>query len=1069
MTGKNRDTAGATLRLAVGVCLIGVTACLAPAGSAVPISIDMPADFNGGAWPTTFGVPFPKGALAPEAAVSLRVDGKPIITQTTPLATWDRDGRSVRWLLVDAQFTRAEAQGKVELAWGDAADSAPSPISVRRHKDGMVIDTGAARFDVATRGRFGINRITLANGDELVTPDHPVRFVIADHDGRRYEASGNRTEGGVVIEDHGPVRLALRSEGWYLSADDRPFCRHDIRLSFHAGSGLVRVLHTFIFTEHTDAAKVTDLAMTIPIKGTATTAAFGVDADNLSAAHVVKSPDALSLVQDYKTRWDLNWSLSAGADSQPLAAGARYGGWAALTGKHGGVTAALRDAWQNYPNQMEVRDNALIVHVWPGTGRPLDFSTRAILSVYGEDGIKNIDQFFKSQNKPYGRSIFDVPNNAMGLAKTHELWLDFTAGEFDAARSADVARQANTPVLAIADPAWNAASEALDLLHHRDPDSYPQVEAALDASFDRFVYWQRHHADYGWLDYGDVHADARGEAYIHKVAGGIIASPWRYWDSTHYGLPNSLWLLYLRSGERKYLQFAEANSRHCMDIDRCHHGNDVDRFTGTHYYCDWSIIQWGGAPPTYVMLTWYDRLDYMLQAYFLRGERRGLDVLREWGEAVDRFHGDPTKPFPLTMLPPRDIENARHFGPNMLNLLELYRVTWDERYLTHAKGFADALVTLTRLDEPGADLDPSSLSYIFDPMLAWWRFTGDDTFRRATLRLADTHLTKGSGQPNFAAAAAGFMMSGDTRYLDHGAAQLVLHASSIHVGDDAAKRGSMGAWASGIHPFATRTIPILLAAIERAPEAWKRENLPLMERSTALRMAGARHGTLYLEPATDAATPALLRLHLGHNQRGTLRDPRGEVLQVIEAPPTGNAIVEITLNPGATGVHTLTFDLRPTRSASDYIDRGFVSVIGATGVKYWTGPSTEDGRYCLFAPRLHFRVPAGVERFEIDVDTHTTWAAYAWHPVVHLYDAEGRIADTKEGPGAFKLTATVSPGQAGKAWSIGPLTEVSAPSANATWNKPMRDPAAHFPAFFKLPDGFAPIVSPRADMLPETP
>jgi len=78
----------------------------------------------------------------------------------------------------------------------------------------------------------------------------------------------------------------------------------------------------------------------------------------------------------------------------------------------------------------------------------------------------------------------------MGVAKTHEVWLDFRANDAAQDRAVQVARQANTPVLAAADPRWNCASRALGPLHLHDPDGFPHVEAALEAMLDRFTYWE---------------------------------------------------------------------------------------------------------------------------------------------------------------------------------------------------------------------------------------------------------------------------------------------------------------------------------------------------------------------------------------------------------------------------------------------------------------------------------------------------------------------------------------------------------------------------------------------------
>ena len=56
------------------------------------------------AWPITQGIPFADGELEPGATVCVvDVEGRPFPTQSTCLATWNRDMKYVKWLLVDFQ------------------------------------------------------------------------------------------------------------------------------------------------------------------------------------------------------------------------------------------------------------------------------------------------------------------------------------------------------------------------------------------------------------------------------------------------------------------------------------------------------------------------------------------------------------------------------------------------------------------------------------------------------------------------------------------------------------------------------------------------------------------------------------------------------------------------------------------------------------------------------------------------------------------------------------------------------------------------------------------------------
>ena len=1024
--------------------LLSVSATALAESLSVPIHVDVPTGIRHGMWPVTFGVPFPKGAVPVGAGLRMMANDGPVPTQTTPLATWTERGAHVRWLLVDFQVDAArEAQTKYCLVRGVSLDPWPR-LSVRRYERRMLVDTGAAQFAIRDNGCFCIESARV-RGRELVDADDPVCFFVTDHRNATYRANGD----GSLIEDQGPLRLGLKSEGWYTSEDGSRFCRHVIRLEFFAGLSLIRVLHTFIFTSTSDDAQIRDLGFELPLASASRPAAtFGTDASNWLTSHTVGGADHAYLVQDHSTRFDLKFDLIDAKSKKPLVSGKKAGGWVHLGDKTGaGVTVALREAWQNYPNQLEVRGRRAVVHLWPLHGRMLDFRTKALLAPYGEEGIKTIDRFFLRQRQPYTRSIFDVYNNAMGVAKTHEVWLHFHADGFDP----QVVTQANRPVLAAADPAWSCASRALGPLCQHDPKAFPVVEDALDAMFDRFVYWRDLYADFGWFDYQDVHCGARGDSFSHPVAGGRCARLWRYWDSTHYGFPNGPWMLYFRSGKRKYLEFAEANARHCMDIDRCHYGDDVNRIKGTHYYCDWSIIPWGGKPPTYVMLANYDKLEYLLYAYYLRGYRRGLDVMRDWGEAVARFHSDTTKAFPLRMLRP-NYKNIRHFGPPLGNLTELYRVTWDERYLDIARDYAKALVDMFPDPETFARYG-GKLRFIWQGTANYADLTGDRELTEALVRYA-TGMANRGGDYSFGDVGYAYDVTKDERFLDLGKARLIQMLAKINCGSDMATRGSAGAWVCGGHPYSIRSIPVLLAAMAPAPEEWRIANLPLIPTNRSFHMAGPRLPKLYVKPGRDPK----LTLRLGLKQAMDLHDASGKVVKHVEAPTDG------TVELDAAGVRRITFPLRPTRHAGDYIDRGNIDLVQARDVRLAIGPSTDDGLFCIFGTRFYFMVPAGVEQFTVTVETSDPWGAYTWAPNVHIFAPDGSVAASGEGPGPFVLTVKPKPARTGKLWSIGPLGRVSTPRGNETWKKPRRPFDAHFPAWFRLSPDLPQVVASHPDL-----
>jgi len=80
---------------------------------------------------------------------------------------------------------------------------------------------------------------------------------------------------------------------------------------------------------------------------------------------------------------------------------------------------------------------------------------------------------------------------------------------------------------------------------------------------------------------------------------------YRYWMNNGKGWSILPWALWIRSGDRRYWENGEANSRHCMDVDTCHvRGWERDpndfRLRGGQYH--YSAIHWGYGPEVFHLL-----------------------------------------------------------------------------------------------------------------------------------------------------------------------------------------------------------------------------------------------------------------------------------------------------------------------------------------------------------------------------------------------------------------------------------------------------------------------------------
>ena len=95
----------------------------------------------------SFGVPWPEGTVARDAAFSLSAEGNPMPVQTWPLAYWP-DG-SLKWSGF-ATVVPAGLAASVTLSTGSSA--APGALSVTNDGHSVIVDTGALKCSIPLTG-----------------------------------------------------------------------------------------------------------------------------------------------------------------------------------------------------------------------------------------------------------------------------------------------------------------------------------------------------------------------------------------------------------------------------------------------------------------------------------------------------------------------------------------------------------------------------------------------------------------------------------------------------------------------------------------------------------------------------------------------------------------------------------------------------------------------------------------------------------------------------------------------------------------------------------------------------
>ncbi len=707
----------------------------------IPLSVDFPERSALQRHPVTFGVPFPRGALASSKNVRLLEDGNPIDASIVRTATWERPDGDVKWLLIDAQVQRGETYS---LEYGTEVRALPvtDAITLTDDAEGVTLNTGPMQSSISRANSTLVHAVALdLNGDGEFTPDEVMSSLdtsaapsMLDHQLRAYRVRPD-ADYGVTVEQPGPLHAVIRVDGWFTAEDGTKLCQHIARLHAYRGHGFIRIEHTFVVGYDTEQTRLRDIALPIPLSlGEGARAVFGLD--NGAASEPLATG---YLVQDAVDRFSLH-----GADGSIVGEGARAAGWMDCSTVDRGVTLGIRHVWQEFPRELEVTDEGLVAHLWPRhSDRPLDFDARAVLG----------PELYAAWDKVYWQDWYinglDQYDQAYGLAKSNDLIIAFHAGSEP---QAELCRTLDEPVIVAASPEWMCLSDVMGPLHPRDPERFPEEEKKMDLGFERFAWLRQHLGDYGLIDYGDVHYNLA----FNAEQGRWAAQPWRRFASRFYGHPVMPWVQFLTSGRREHLQWGIDNTRHVMDIDMAHLDNPaLKKRRGGRYGGDGGIIHYAGGM--------YDigcdsHVDQLLLCYYLTGYRRAWDVL---GEEAEYYMWLDTRPGGT-------MHNWGHrmTGGALRTMISLYNATWEQKYLTVAERLAD-LCYANQNDEGTIRHDDV---YMAPGLFTYYQATGDERMKELLLRCMARQAQQGRNESDprtfgFYGLSMAYFMTGDASYL----------------------------------------------------------------------------------------------------------------------------------------------------------------------------------------------------------------------------------------------------------------------------------------------------------------
>ncbi|MCF3651655.1 Tat pathway signal sequence domain protein [Synoicihabitans lomoniglobus] len=616
-----------------------------------------PAVFGG----TTWGVSWPQGRHPATARFALTsAEGAAAPVQSWPLAYWP-DG-SLKWT-AHAAPADVPLSGHYELAAGTPA-SPNRPLNTRITAEGIFVDTGVIQAHIAQQGDVLVPALT--RGGETIAQAGRLVCLLEDRSApgtTREKAFAGRID-AVTLESDGPVRAVVKIEGRHADAK-RTWLPFVVRLYFYAGGDTVRAMHTITFDgdEDHDFIKGLGLRFDVPLRGELydrhvrfagqDDGLFGEAVRGLTglrrfpgrevtAAQVAgeATPPLADWQQNVVERLQYipaydEWTLSqpnadgfqirkrtqAGYTWLTSAQGQRAGGSGYIGTPQGGLAFGLRNFWQSYPAQLDIRGAttaAATVTVWMWAPEAPAMDLRSYHDGLGQDTYEK--QYNGGLNITYEdyEPGFDTP---AGVARTSELFFTVCAATPSRERLAELAAAVREPAVLTTTPEHLHASRVFGDIWtpvDRSTPARTAIEDKLDWYFEFYRDQQEQRRWYGYWNYGDVMHTYDSDRHEWRYDIGGFA-----WDNSELATDIWLWMQFLRSGRADLFRFAEAMTRHTGEVD-VHHIGKFAPLGSRH-----NVLHWGCSAKQLRISTAVNRRYY----YYLTGDERVGDLMRAQVEA----------------------------------------------------------------------------------------------------------------------------------------------------------------------------------------------------------------------------------------------------------------------------------------------------------------------------------------------------------------------------------------------------------------------------------------------------
>lgn len=731
--------------------------------------------------PVTLGIPFPKGELySPDHIRLLTSEGIEIPCQTTEVANWGPLDDSIKWVWV---FFFSEEGSDYVLEYGDSIVPIRSEEKIvstnnMRPKGGIDVNTGPLSFAIHKMGNGFLDEVYLdSNNDgkfddkELIgsSPEENRGSFLDLLDDAGIDASKAVINTIFREKGSGPMHNIFRVEGTYTyNRPDNNISPFTIWLHAYAGKSYIKVLHTLTYTGVPDKHKVQkgehysiatqnkdiidedvaeDIGWTQPndqIAASGIQLKYHLD-ENVNVSIPVnegnwEDDQAKSILQEVslnekqavkllqkgparrkstslrsayrngfkkddnkESNSELVFEATVSKGEANVAKSERAKGWVNIADGKRGVGVGIKNFLKEYPKGIEIDPISRILtgSIWPLENGPMSFERH---NTEQDGGM--------------------LANFAQGITKTTEFIYYF----HDNMDTEEVGQKMDyildSPV-AHAAPEWYTGSKVYGNMAPAST-KYPEFENALQYRYQWWGYNQKHEPWYGMFNYGD------GKSYFFN-------DRWVQWTNNEPTVDFMLWTNFMRTGDPKYFNMAQAMSRHTMDVDNIHwpkkrtyYGANNNTIDFWNYEDEPESTPYLGIGRRHANEHWYALLSAhvwiqgWIASYYLSADHRALEVAKMTGDTyLNRIWGE------------HDLRGRRLYL-SVLNLVELYDATKLKKYKDELDDRVNLMLEFQERQGGNLLLDRYGYSqpYVAQGLYKYQQIFNDEKVRKALLNHA---------------------------------------------------------------------------------------------------------------------------------------------------------------------------------------------------------------------------------------------------------------------------------------------------------------------------------------------